>query len=143
MRFDKFTLKAQEVIQTSQHLAEKFGHQQLEPEHLVRAILEQREGVLPPLLGKIGADQQQLLQSLDKALVKLPKVTGAGTGFKFWDPTPRALYDTIGWAVSTYYDRKQHLATLIRRAMSRRFSWDHSAREYVRAYARAIEIKGS
>ena len=63
--------------------------------------------------------------------------------FKFWDPTPRALYDTIGWAVSTYYDRKHHLATLIRRAMSRRFSWDDSAREYVQAYARAIKIKGS
>ena len=42
MRFDKFTLKAQEVIQASQQLAEKFGHQQIEPEHLVRAILEQK-----------------------------------------------------------------------------------------------------
>ncbi len=44
MRFDKFTLKAQEVIQTSQQLAEKFNHQQIEPEHLVKAILEQTEG---------------------------------------------------------------------------------------------------
>lgn len=41
MRFEKFTLKAQEVIETSQELAERFGHQQIEPEHLVRAILDQ------------------------------------------------------------------------------------------------------
>ena len=61
MRFDKFTLKAQEVVQASQQLAEKFGHQQIEPEHLVMAILDQREGVIPPLLGKIGADQNQLM----------------------------------------------------------------------------------
>jgi ATP-dependent Clp protease ATP-binding subunit ClpB len=62
MRFDKFTLKSQEVIQTSQQLAERFNHQQIEPEHLVRAILEQTEGVVPSLLGKIGVDQRQLME---------------------------------------------------------------------------------
>jgi starch synthase len=80
---------------------------------------------------------------LDDTVEQYDEVTGAGTGFKFWDPTPRALYDTLGWAVSTYYDRKHHLATLIQRAMSKRFSWDDSAREYVRAYAKAMEIKRS
>ncbi len=53
MRFDKFTLKAQELIQSAQHLAERFGHQQIEPEHLLRAVLEQKEGVVPAVLGKI------------------------------------------------------------------------------------------
>ena len=80
MRFDKFTLKAQEVIQSSQQLAEKFGQQQIEPEHLVRAILDQKEGVIPPLLGKIGADQNQLSQSFEDAMEKIPKVSGAGFG---------------------------------------------------------------
>ncbi|MBW1888274.1 MAG: type VI secretion system ATPase TssH, partial [Deltaproteobacteria bacterium] len=80
MRFDKFTLKAQEVIQTSQQMAERFGHQQIEPEHLVRAILEQKEGVIPPLLGKIGADQSQVIQSLEAALEKIPRVSGTGFG---------------------------------------------------------------
>ena len=69
MRFDKFTLKAQEVIQTSQQLAERYNHQQIEPEHLVRAILEQAEGVIPPLLGKIGVDQRQLMESFEAALL--------------------------------------------------------------------------
>jgi len=80
MRFDKFTLKAQEVIQASQQLAERFGHQQIEPEHLVRAILDQAEGVIPPLLGKIGADQSRLAQAFEAAMEKIPRVSGAGFG---------------------------------------------------------------
>jgi ATP-dependent Clp protease ATP-binding subunit ClpA len=68
MRFDKFTLKAQETIQNAQQLAERFGHQQMEPEHIVRAILDQKEGVIPPLLGKIGADQNQLASALRRRL---------------------------------------------------------------------------
>ena len=80
MRFDKFTLKTQEVIQASQQLAEKFGHQQIEPEHLIRAILDQQEGVVPPLLGKIGAGLPQLIQAFDAAIEKIPKVSGGGFG---------------------------------------------------------------
>jgi ATP-dependent Clp protease ATP-binding subunit ClpB len=80
MRFDKFTLKAQEVIQASQQLAEKYANQQIEPEHLARAILDQAEGVIPPLLGKIGADRNRLLQSFETAITKLPKVSGSGFG---------------------------------------------------------------
>ena len=80
MRFDKLTLKAQEVVQASQQLAEKFGHQQIEPEHLIRAILDQKEGVIPPLLGKIGADQNQLIQAFNASIEKIPKVSGGGFG---------------------------------------------------------------
>ena len=93
MRFDKFTLKAQEVVQASQQLAEKFGHQQIEPEHLVMAILDQREGVIPPLLGKIGADQNQVMQSFKEALEKLPRVSGTGAGQAFISPRSKAVLD--------------------------------------------------
>lgn len=93
MRFDKFTLKAQEVIQTAQQLAERFGHQQIEPEHLIRAILEQREGVIPPLLGKIGADQNQLISSFESALENLPKVSGAGYGQAYLSQRAKAVLD--------------------------------------------------
>ncbi len=93
MRFDKFTLKAQEIIQTAQQLAEKFGHQQIEPEHLIRAILEQREGVIPPLLGKIGADQNQLISSFESALENLPKVSGAGYGQAYLSQRAKAVLD--------------------------------------------------
>jgi len=66
--------------------------------------------------------------------------TGEGTGFKFRDFTETALYYTIGWAVSTYYDRKHHMENLIKNAMSRRFSWDMSAETYERAYLKAMGL---
>jgi ATP-dependent Clp protease ATP-binding subunit ClpB len=93
MRFDKFTLKAQEVIRSSQELAERFSHQQIEPEHLVRAILEEKEGVLPPLLGKIGADQGQLIQSFEDALDRIPRVSGTGMGQAYISPRTKAVLD--------------------------------------------------
>lgn len=93
MRFDKFTLKAQEIIQASQQLAEKFGHQQIEPEHVVRAILDQKEGVIPALLGKIGADQSQLIQSFDDALEKIPQISGTGFGQAYISPRSKAVLD--------------------------------------------------
>ncbi len=80
MRFEKFTLKSQEVLQASQQVAEKFGHQQIEPEHMVRTILEQTEGVVPALLGKIGASKNKLIKDLDAALEKIPSVSGTGFG---------------------------------------------------------------
>ena len=93
MRFDKFTLKAQEVIQASQQLAERYGHQQIEPEHLMRAILDQKEGVIPPLLGKIGADQGRLKQSFETALEKIPRVSGGGLGQAYISPRSKTILD--------------------------------------------------
>ena len=93
MRFDKFTLKTQEVIQNAQQTAERFGHQQIEPEHLLRAILEQKEGVIPPILGKIGANQDQLLKEVEAALENLPKVSGTGYGQVYISPRSKAVLD--------------------------------------------------
>jgi starch synthase len=64
--------------------------------------------------------------------------SGAGTGFKFWDATPDALYYTIGWAVSTWYDRPHHIQQLRRQAMARDFSWNDSAAKYVEVYQHAL-----
>ena len=93
MRFDKFTLKAQESVQDAQQLADRFGHQQIEPEHFVRVILDQREGVIPPILGKIGANQNQLIHAFDAALEKLPRVSGTGTGQVFISPRSKTVLD--------------------------------------------------
>ncbi|MBK5100962.1 MAG: ATP-dependent chaperone ClpB, partial [Desulfobacteraceae bacterium] len=70
-----------------------FSHQQIEPEHLVRAMLEEKEGVLPPLLGKIGADQGQLVQSFEDALEKIPRVSGTGMGQAYISPRTKAVMD--------------------------------------------------
>jgi len=93
MRFDKFTLKSQEMIQNAQQLAERFGHQQIEPEHLARALLEQKEGVIPPLLGKIGANQNQLVKELESILERMPSVSGSGTGQVYLSPRAKAVLD--------------------------------------------------
>jgi ATP-dependent Clp protease ATP-binding subunit ClpB len=93
MRFDKFTLKAQEAIQGTQQLAERLGHQQIEPEHLIRTILENKDGVIPALIGKIGADRNQLLQAFDGALEGLPRVSGAGYGQVYLSPRAKSLLD--------------------------------------------------
>lgn len=93
MRFDKFTLKGQENLQIAQQLAERFGHQQIEPEHILRALMEQREGVIPSILHKIGADQQQVIEQLDVALEKIPKISGAGYGQVYISPRSKAVLD--------------------------------------------------
>ena len=56
MRYDKLTLKAQEALQEADSLAHSFNHPTLEVEHLLLALLEQKDGVVPPLLERIGAD---------------------------------------------------------------------------------------
>ncbi|MBW1857052.1 MAG: ATP-dependent chaperone ClpB [Deltaproteobacteria bacterium] len=92
MRFDKFTLKAQEVIQNSQEIASKKGHQQIEPEHLLHALLEQKEGVIPSLFGKIGVSEDAVLQELIQTLDQLPKVSGAG-GDAYISPRSKVVLD--------------------------------------------------
>ena len=93
MRFDKFTLKAQEGIQSAQQLAEKFGHQQVEPEHLVLACLQQPEGVVAPLLGKIGVDVGSLRNTFEAAMEKIPRVTGSGAGGAYISPRTKGVLD--------------------------------------------------
>ncbi len=65
----------------------------------------------------------------------------SGTGFKYQDQTPQALYDTIGWALSTWYHHPDEIAGLRERAMQQRFSWQDSARQYIDIYQEAIDRK--
>lgn len=75
---------------------------------------------------------------LEDTVQQYDEQTGAGTGFKFWEPSGHAIYHTVGWAVSTYYDRKEHMQKLIQTAMAQNFSWHHIAQSYEEAYSRAI-----
>jgi len=65
--------------------------------------------------------------------------TAEGTGFVFDQMTPRAIYDTVGWAVWTWYNRPDHIDIMRRRAMQQRFSWSASADRYVELYQWAID----
>ncbi|HKX32601.1 MAG TPA: ATP-dependent chaperone ClpB [Blastocatellia bacterium] len=76
MRLDKFTLKAQAAIESAVALAEKQQHQNVEPEHLLAALIEQPEGITRPILGKIGANVQTVLTEVEAAIKKFPQVSG-------------------------------------------------------------------
>jgi len=76
MRFDRFTIRGQEAVQGSVTLAEKNENQHVEPEHLLAAMIEQEEGTVRPIVGKIGASWQRIAEELVAAIAKLPKVSG-------------------------------------------------------------------
>src|ERR671935_1566123 len=78
IRFDKFTVKAQEAMQAAQSLADQHNHQAVEPEHLLLALLQQREGVVGPVLAKLGARPEAIQRALEQALDRVPKVRGGG-----------------------------------------------------------------
>jgi ATP-dependent Clp protease ATP-binding subunit ClpB len=78
MRFDKFTIKSQELIQQAQSLASQVQHQQLEPEHLLSAMLGEAEGVTRAIFRKAGVSPNSIAQELTLALGKLPKVSQMG-----------------------------------------------------------------
>jgi starch synthase len=80
---------------------------------------------------------------LDDTVENYNEAAGSGTGFKFWEISDRALYYTIGWAVSTWYDRPHHYRAMQQQGMARDFSWDASAREYEKVYAHAIAHRTS
>ncbi|HWR13072.1 MAG TPA: glycogen synthase GlgA [Rectinemataceae bacterium] len=69
--------------------------------------------------------------------------TGEGTGFMFDDLTPRALFNTIGWAVWAWYNRREHIEIMRMKAMTREFSWEKSASEYTALYGRAMAMRKS
>ncbi|HEY9592874.1 MAG TPA: Clp protease N-terminal domain-containing protein, partial [Spirochaetia bacterium] len=76
MRYDKLTLKAQEALQEADSLAHSFDHSQLDVEHLLLALLEQKDGVVPPLLERIGADAGEMAGAVRAALKNKPKIYG-------------------------------------------------------------------
>lgn len=80
MNFANFTIKSQEAIQRAQQIAQGFGHQQIENEHIVKALLEVDENVTPFLLKKLNVNTGIFQQVLDSTLQSFPKVSGGEMG---------------------------------------------------------------
>jgi ATP-dependent Clp protease ATP-binding subunit ClpB len=89
MRLDKFTLRGQEAIQSAIELAERNQHQQVEPEHLLIAMLEQPEGIVRPILGKLGANVAVILNDTQAAVARLPRVQG---GQQYFSPRQSQIF---------------------------------------------------
>ena len=77
MSLDKFTLKGQQALQAAQSRAEALGSPLLEPEHLLEALLAQEDGIISPLLKKLGVSVESLRNELQRHLSSRPKVEGA------------------------------------------------------------------
>ena len=76
IRWDKFTVKAQEAVQRANELASEHGNPELLPVHILAALVEDKEGIVPPVLEKIGIGPQAVLSDLYGELDRLPKVSG-------------------------------------------------------------------
>jgi ATP-dependent Clp protease ATP-binding subunit ClpB len=76
IRWDKFTVKGQEAVQRASELASEHGNPELLPLHMLAALVEDREGIVPPVLEKIGIGVQSILNDLYKEMDRLPKVSG-------------------------------------------------------------------
>jgi ATP-dependent Clp protease ATP-binding subunit ClpB len=94
MNYDKMTIKTQEALQEAHRLAERLGHQQLEPEHLLAVFLEQEGGVVPDILEKLGVDGR-LRADVEAELKRMPRVIG-GMGQVYISPRLRRLFEK-GW----------------------------------------------
>ncbi|HEY5543499.1 MAG TPA: ATP-dependent chaperone ClpB [Candidatus Binatia bacterium] len=77
MRLDKLTIKSQEALQQAQGLAEKRNHQAIDVEHLLFALMGQKEGVVLAILQKLGVPLGMVTERLEKALDRMPQITGA------------------------------------------------------------------
>jgi len=76
MRYDRLTVKAQEIIQSSETAAHRYNHGQIDTEHLLYSLLTQQDGVIPPLVDKLGAGRDQLIADVEKTLKNKPAVYG-------------------------------------------------------------------
>lgn len=93
IQFDKFTVKAQEAVQRAQTLANDNGNQSVDPLHLLAALLAEREGVVRPILEKLGANVAQVESIAMSEMRRLPKVSGSATGEFISDDLRRVLED--------------------------------------------------
>ena len=89
MRLDRFTLRAQEAIQSAIELAEQHQNQQVEPEHLLAALLEQPEGIVKPILGKLAVNVPVVLGEIQAAIGRFPQVKG---GQQYFSPRLTQLF---------------------------------------------------
>ncbi|BAJ63436.1 MULTISPECIES: ATP-dependent chaperone ClpB [Anaerolinea] len=91
MNLDKFTQKAQEAILKSQQLAQDYNHQAIEPAHLLLALIQQSEGVVPAIITRVAGSTLALREELVQELARRPKVYGSNASIGLAQPTVEVL----------------------------------------------------
>jgi ATP-dependent Clp protease ATP-binding subunit ClpB len=93
MNFDKYTDRSRGFIQSAQSLALREGHQQFAPEHLLKVLLDDSEGLAAGLIDRSGGNSRQALSAVEAALAKRPKISGGGAGQIYLDPALARVFD--------------------------------------------------
>jgi ATP-dependent Clp protease ATP-binding subunit ClpB len=96
MDIEKFTLKAQEALQDAKSIAEQKHHQQIDVEHLLLALLRQKEGIVIPILQKLGANIDLIISQLENELNRIPQVTGRGVGQVYLSSRLNEIFNAAG-----------------------------------------------
>ncbi len=94
MNIEKYTERARGFIQAAQTIATREGHQQFTPEHVLKALLDDSEGLAAGLIDRAGGRSREALQKTEAALAKLPKVAGSGAGQLYLAPATARLFDS-------------------------------------------------
>ena len=112
IRWDKFTVKAQEAMQRANDLASEHGNPELQPLHVLAALLEDKEGIVPPVLEKIGIGPQAVLSDVYREIEKLPKVSGEAAQAAFSSAANKLLEQAFKEAANfkDEYVSTEHLA---------------------------------
>jgi ATP-dependent Clp protease ATP-binding subunit ClpB len=98
MNFEKYTDRARGFVESAQSLAQREGHQQFAPEHLLKVLLDDPEGLAAGLIDRSGGNSRQALKAVEAALAKRPKVSGGGAGQIYLDPALARVFDTAAKA---------------------------------------------
>ena len=93
MNFDIYTDRSRGFVQAAQSLAQREGHQQFAPEHLLKVLLDDPEGLAAGLIDRAGGNSRQALAAVEAALAKRPKVSGGGAGQVYLDPALGRVFD--------------------------------------------------
>src|SRR4051812_13667354 len=93
MDFEKYTDRARGFVQSAQSLALREGHQQFAPEHLLKVLLDDPEGLAAGLIARSGGDSRAALTAVEAALAKIPKVSGGGAGQVYLSPALARIFD--------------------------------------------------
>ena len=94
MNFEKYTERARGFVQSAQSLAMREGHQQFAPEHLLKVLLDDPEGLAAGLIDRSGGHSREALAAVEAALAKRPKVAGSGAGQLYMDPALARVFET-------------------------------------------------
>src|SRR3984885_13872929 len=93
MDFEKYTDRSRGFVQSAQSLAQREGHQQFAPEHLLKVLLDDPEGLAAGLIDRAGGNSRAALAATKAALGKRPKVSGGGAGQVYLDPALARVFD--------------------------------------------------